>query len=86
MQVGFIGLGRMGSAMAANLLAAGHDVTVYNRTEAKAEPLLKRGAHLAKTPGGAASPCSPTTAPSTRSCSGMTASLALFLPARSTSP
>jgi 3-hydroxyisobutyrate dehydrogenase-like beta-hydroxyacid dehydrogenase len=54
MQVGFIGLGRMGSAMAANLLAAGHDVTVYNRTEAKAEPLLKRGAHLAKTPGGAA--------------------------------
>jgi 3-hydroxyisobutyrate dehydrogenase-like beta-hydroxyacid dehydrogenase len=39
MKVGFIGLGRMGSAMAANLLAAGHDLTVYNRTEAKAELL-----------------------------------------------
>jgi 3-hydroxyisobutyrate dehydrogenase-like beta-hydroxyacid dehydrogenase len=54
MKVGFIGLGRMGSAMAANLLAAGHDLTVYNRTEAKAEPLVKRGAHFAKTPGHAA--------------------------------
>ncbi len=54
MKVGFIGLGRMGSAMAVNLLAAGHDLTVYNRTEAKAEPLVKRGAHLAKTPGHAA--------------------------------
>jgi 3-hydroxyisobutyrate dehydrogenase-like beta-hydroxyacid dehydrogenase len=54
MKVGFIGLGRMGSAMAANLLTAGHDITVYNRTEAKAEPLVKRGAHLAKTFGDAA--------------------------------
>ena len=54
MQVGFIGLGRMGSAMAANLLAAGHALTVYNRTAAKAEPLVSQGAHLAKTPGDAA--------------------------------
>ena len=54
MQVGFIGLGRMGSPIAANLLAAGHDLTVYNRTKAKAEPLVERGAQLAKTPGDAA--------------------------------
>jgi 3-hydroxyisobutyrate dehydrogenase-like beta-hydroxyacid dehydrogenase len=54
MQVGFIGLGRMGSAMAANLLAAGHALTVYNRTAAKAEPLVSQGAHLAKMPGDAA--------------------------------
>ena len=54
MQVGFIGLGRMGSPIAANLLGAGHDLTVYNRTKAKAEHLVKRGAQLAKTPGEAA--------------------------------
>ncbi len=44
MKVGFIGLGQMGSGMAANLLKAGHEVTVYNRTAAKAEPLIKLGA------------------------------------------
>ncbi len=54
MQVGFVGLGRMGSGMAANLLSAGHALTVYNRTLAKAEPLLAKGAHLAKTPSEAA--------------------------------
>jgi 3-hydroxyisobutyrate dehydrogenase-like beta-hydroxyacid dehydrogenase len=32
MKTGFIGLGHMGSAMAANLVRAGHDVTVYNRS------------------------------------------------------
>jgi glycerol-3-phosphate dehydrogenase len=32
MKIGFIGLGKMGSAMATNLLKAGHNVTVYNRT------------------------------------------------------
>jgi 3-hydroxyisobutyrate dehydrogenase-like beta-hydroxyacid dehydrogenase len=36
MKVGFIGLGHMGAGMAANLLKAGHAVTVYNRTRAKA--------------------------------------------------
>ena len=54
MQVGFIGLGRMGSGMAANLLAAGHALTVYNRSPAKAESLVSKGAQLAKTPGDAA--------------------------------
>ena len=50
MKVGFIGLGHMGSGMAANLLKAGHDVTVYNRTRAKAEALAAKGAKLAATP------------------------------------
>ena len=54
MQVGFIGLGNMGSAMAANLLAAGHALTVYNRTPAKAQALVAKGARLASTPGDAA--------------------------------
>ena len=35
MKIGFIGLGNMGSAMAMNLLKAGHNVTVYNRTAQK---------------------------------------------------
>ncbi len=44
MKVGFIGLGNMGAGMAGNLLKAGHEVTVYNRTPEKAEPLVKQGA------------------------------------------
>ena len=44
MQVGFIGLGRMGSGMAANLLRAGHAVTVYNRSADKADGLVQQGA------------------------------------------
>jgi 3-hydroxyisobutyrate dehydrogenase-like beta-hydroxyacid dehydrogenase len=47
MDVGFIGLGHMGSGMAANLLKAGHEVTVFNRTQAKAQPLLGEGAKFA---------------------------------------
>ena len=47
MKVGFIGLGNMGGPMAANLLKAGHEVTVYNRTRAKAEPLVAQGAGYA---------------------------------------
>jgi 3-hydroxyisobutyrate dehydrogenase-like beta-hydroxyacid dehydrogenase len=47
MEVGFIGLGRMGAGMAANLLKAGHHVTVYNRTQAKAEALVADGAKVA---------------------------------------
>jgi 3-hydroxyisobutyrate dehydrogenase-like beta-hydroxyacid dehydrogenase len=47
MQVSFIGLGRMGSGMAGCLIAAGHDVTVYNRTRTKAEPLAAKGATIA---------------------------------------
>ena len=42
--VGWIGTGRMGFAMAARLLKAGHRVSVYNRTRAKAEPLAEYGA------------------------------------------
>jgi len=49
MKVGFIGLGNMGSGMAANLLKAGHTLTVYNRTPARAEALVAQGATLAKT-------------------------------------
>lgn len=47
MKVGFIGLGNMGSPMAASLIKAGHELTVYNRTRAKAEPLLAQGARSA---------------------------------------
>jgi 3-hydroxyisobutyrate dehydrogenase-like beta-hydroxyacid dehydrogenase len=47
MKIGFIGLGRMGSAMAANLIKAGFDVTVFNRSSQKAEPLVQMGARLA---------------------------------------
>jgi 3-hydroxyisobutyrate dehydrogenase-like beta-hydroxyacid dehydrogenase len=52
MNVGFIGLGKMGQAMARNLLRAGHQVTVYNRTESRAEALQADGALVAKTPAG----------------------------------
>jgi 3-hydroxyisobutyrate dehydrogenase-like beta-hydroxyacid dehydrogenase len=47
MRLGFVGLGRMGSAMAANLLKAGHEVTVFNRTPAKSSALIALGAHEA---------------------------------------
>jgi 3-hydroxyisobutyrate dehydrogenase-like beta-hydroxyacid dehydrogenase len=47
MKIGFIGLGRMGSAMAANLVKAGHDVTVFNRTPEKRQALVKLGAREA---------------------------------------
>jgi 3-hydroxyisobutyrate dehydrogenase-like beta-hydroxyacid dehydrogenase len=46
MKIGFIGLGQMGSGMAVNLLRAGHEVTVYNRTQAKAEVLAAQGARV----------------------------------------
>lgn len=47
MNVGLIGLGRMGAGMAANLVKAGHDATVYNRTAAKTEALVAQGAKAA---------------------------------------
>lgn len=50
MKIAFIGLGSMGAAMAQNLLKAGHEVTVYNRTRSKAEELGKAGATVAETP------------------------------------
>jgi 3-hydroxyisobutyrate dehydrogenase-like beta-hydroxyacid dehydrogenase len=53
MRIGFIGLGTMGGAVAANLLHAGHQVTVWNRSPAKAEPLVAQGAVLAADAAGA---------------------------------
>ena len=47
MKVGFIGVGQMGSGMAANLIKAGHEVTVYNRTAAKVLALVEKGARAA---------------------------------------
>ncbi len=50
MKIGFIGLGLMGNPMSKNLLKAGFDVTVYNRTAAKTKELEKLGAHTAQSP------------------------------------
>ncbi len=50
MNIGFIGLGAMGSPMAENLLKAGHTVTAYNRTRARAEALAAIGAQVAAAP------------------------------------
>jgi len=55
-KIGFVGLGSMGLPMAANLLAAGYDLVVYNRTAAKAEPLVAKGAHRAERAGDVADP------------------------------
>ena len=46
-KIGWIGAGRMGLPMAERLLKAGHDVTVWNRTRAKAEPLTAHGGKIA---------------------------------------
>ncbi|MDE2280529.1 MAG: NAD(P)-dependent oxidoreductase [Xanthomonadaceae bacterium] len=54
MKVGFLGLGAMGAAMATNLLKAGHDVTVWNRSAAATQPLAALGAAVASTPAAAA--------------------------------
>jgi 3-hydroxyisobutyrate dehydrogenase-like beta-hydroxyacid dehydrogenase len=54
MKIGFIGLGIMGSRMAANLLKKGHELVVYNRTKQKADPLIAAGAAWAPTPADAA--------------------------------
>lgn len=50
MKIGFIGLGQMGSAIAANLIAAGHEVTVWNRSAVKADALVDTGATRAERP------------------------------------
>jgi len=54
MKVGFIGLGNMGSAMARNLIKAGHALTVYNHTPSRAEEFRPLGVTVARTPGEAA--------------------------------
>jgi 3-hydroxyisobutyrate dehydrogenase len=53
-RVAMIGLGTMGAGMAANWLAKGFAVTVYNRTRAKGEALAAKGARIAETPRAAA--------------------------------
>jgi len=52
--VAILGLGTMGAGMASNLLNAGFSLTVFNRTAAKAQPLVDRGARFASTPAAAA--------------------------------
>ncbi len=54
MKIAFLGLGNMGAPMAKRLLGAGHEVTVWNRTPARAEPLAASGAKIASTPADAA--------------------------------
>jgi 3-hydroxyisobutyrate dehydrogenase-like beta-hydroxyacid dehydrogenase len=49
MRIGFIGLGNMGSAIASNLIKAGHTLTVYNRTPSRTEGLKSAGASVAGT-------------------------------------
>jgi 3-hydroxyisobutyrate dehydrogenase len=51
MRIGFVGLGTMGAAMAANLLRAGHELTVWNRTPGRADGLVTDGASEAASPG-----------------------------------
>ena len=50
MNVGFAGLGRMGLAMARNVLHAGFPLTVYNRTSGRAEALVEEGARAVERP------------------------------------
>ena len=54
MKVGFIGLGNMGSAIARNLIKAGHSLTVYNRTRTRTEGFESLGAMIAESPSAAA--------------------------------
>jgi 2-hydroxy-3-oxopropionate reductase len=49
-KVGFVGLGIMGGAMSGNLLAAGHEIVVHNRTRTKAEQLIAYGVRVADSP------------------------------------
>jgi 3-hydroxyisobutyrate dehydrogenase len=53
MRIAFVGTGVMGKSMAGHLLKAGHEVTVYTRTKAKAEDLFALGAHWADSPAAA---------------------------------
>ena len=50
MKIGFLGLGKMGAGMATNLLRAGHEIVVWNRSAEKSKPLVAAGAVLARTP------------------------------------
>src|SRR2546427_5117036 len=48
--ISYLGLGTMGSGMAANLLKAGYDLTVWNRSAAKCKPFARKGARVADSP------------------------------------
>lgn len=50
MRIGYAGMGIMGRGMAANLITAGHDVSVWNRTRERTEPLATAGASVVDTP------------------------------------
>ena len=52
--ISYLGLGTMGSSMAANVLKAGYELTVWNRSTEKCEPFARKGARVAKTPADAA--------------------------------
>ncbi|MBV9110218.1 MAG: NAD(P)-dependent oxidoreductase [Gemmatimonadetes bacterium] len=54
MRIAFLGTGHMGLPMARNLAAAGHEVTAWNRSREKAEPLAEHGVRIADTPAEAA--------------------------------
>ncbi|MGF1499373.1 MAG: NAD(P)-dependent oxidoreductase [Elainellaceae cyanobacterium] len=54
MKIAFVGMGTMGTPMALNLLKAGHQVTVHNRTRSREEPLAAAGAERAASPQAAA--------------------------------
>jgi len=49
-KIGFVGLGLIGSPMCMNLVKAGYDVSIWNRTKSRIEPLLDAGAHSASSP------------------------------------
>ena len=55
MKLGFVGLGAMGAPMATNLLKAGHEVAVWNRSPERTDPLVEAGARRAESPADAAS-------------------------------
>jgi 3-hydroxyisobutyrate dehydrogenase-like beta-hydroxyacid dehydrogenase len=50
MRIGFLGLGKMGMAMALRLVAAGYELSVWNRSEGRTKPLIREGAIAAATP------------------------------------
>ena len=50
MKVAFIGIGKMGLPMAGNVLRAGHELTVFNRTASRCEPIREDGATVARLP------------------------------------
>jgi len=69
MKIGLLGLGNMGTPIALRLLSAGHELSVWNRTEERTKPAIHEGAIAAATPAeaelgaDAVSPSSSTTRP-----------------------